>query len=177
MTTGWEPEQYTDEYCDALENLIEEKIEHGDKVGPAPSKKKQPSNVVDLAPPSGGHSAEPGKGKSRQTGDESPSKVQAGAWGESGSMKGFQRENSLSLVLIALFVLFFAGQAVYGWLNYNDEQVEHYQLQSALCTTLQLEPLARLSLKSPAVSEDSLLERVTAGPRSDINPGRAPENK
>ncbi|HEY5811324.1 MAG TPA: DUF6766 family protein, partial [Terrimicrobiaceae bacterium] len=69
-------------------------------------------------------------------------------------MKGFQRENSLSLVLIALFVLFFAGQAVYSWLNYNDEQVEHYQLQSALCTTLQLEPLARLSLKSPAVSED-----------------------
>ena len=35
-------------YRDALENLIEEKIEHGDKVGPAPSKKKQPSNVVDL---------------------------------------------------------------------------------------------------------------------------------
>ena len=48
MTTEWESEQYTDEYCDALENLIEEKIEHGDKVGPAPSKKKQPSNVVDL---------------------------------------------------------------------------------------------------------------------------------
>ena len=48
MTTEWEPEQYTDEYRDALENLIEEKIEHGEKVGPPPSKKKQPSNVVDL---------------------------------------------------------------------------------------------------------------------------------
>jgi len=48
MTTAWEPEQYTDEYRDALENLIEEKIEHGDKAAPAPSKKKRPSNVVDL---------------------------------------------------------------------------------------------------------------------------------
>ena len=48
MTTDWKPEQYTDEYRDALENLIEEKIEHGDKAAPAPSKKKQPSNVVDL---------------------------------------------------------------------------------------------------------------------------------
>jgi DNA end-binding protein Ku len=33
---------------DALENLIEEKIEHGRKPAPAPSKKKRPSNVVDL---------------------------------------------------------------------------------------------------------------------------------
>jgi hypothetical protein len=66
---------------------------------------------------------------SRQTGDESPSKVQAGAWEEAGSMKGFLRDNGLSLVLIALFVLFFAGQAVFGWLNYNDEQDEHYQPQ------------------------------------------------
>ena len=48
MTMAWEPEQYTDEYRDALENLIEEKIEHGDKAAPAPSKKKRPSNVVDL---------------------------------------------------------------------------------------------------------------------------------
>jgi DNA end-binding protein Ku len=48
MTTDWRPEQYTDEYRDALENLIEEKIEHGDKAVPAPSKKKQPPNVVDL---------------------------------------------------------------------------------------------------------------------------------
>jgi len=48
MTTEWEPERYTDEYRDALENLIEEKIEHGDKAAPAPSKKKQPPNVVDL---------------------------------------------------------------------------------------------------------------------------------
>ena len=48
MTTDWKPEQFTDEYRDALENLIEQKIEHGDKAIPAPSKKKRPSNVVDL---------------------------------------------------------------------------------------------------------------------------------
>ena len=48
MTTAWKPQQYTDEYRDALENLIEEKIEHGDKATPAPSRRRQPSNVVDL---------------------------------------------------------------------------------------------------------------------------------
>ena len=48
MTTRWKPEEYTDDYRDALENLIEEKIEHGDKAAPAPPKKKRPSNVVDL---------------------------------------------------------------------------------------------------------------------------------
>src|SRR6476661_3472373 len=44
-------------------------------------------------------------------------------------MKGFLRDNGLSLVLIALFVVFFVGQAVFGWLNYNDEQEEHLQPQ------------------------------------------------
>ena len=48
MTTAWKPGQYTDEYRDALEDLIEDKIEHGDKATPAPSRKKRPSNVVDL---------------------------------------------------------------------------------------------------------------------------------
>jgi DNA end-binding protein Ku len=48
MTTEWRPEEYTDDYRNALENLIEEKIEHGDKAAPPPSKKKRPSNVVDL---------------------------------------------------------------------------------------------------------------------------------
>ena len=48
MTTEWKPDEYTDEYRDALENLIEEKIEHGDKATPTPTKKKRPSNVVDL---------------------------------------------------------------------------------------------------------------------------------
>ena len=44
-------------------------------------------------------------------------------------MKGFLRDNGLSLVLIALFVLFLAGQTVFGWLNYNDEKDEHHQPQ------------------------------------------------
>jgi DNA end-binding protein Ku len=48
MTTGWQPEKYTDEYCEALKELIEEKIEHGEKATPAPAKRKKPSNVVDL---------------------------------------------------------------------------------------------------------------------------------
>src|SRR6187397_500114 len=38
MTTDWEPEQYDDEYHEALEKLIEEKIEHPDKTAPAPTK-------------------------------------------------------------------------------------------------------------------------------------------
>jgi DNA end-binding protein Ku len=48
MSSEWKPEEYTDDYREALENLIEEKIEHGDKATPAPSRKKRPSNVVDL---------------------------------------------------------------------------------------------------------------------------------
>jgi DNA end-binding protein Ku len=48
MTSKWQPEEYTDDYREALEKLIEEKIEHGDKAAPAPSMKKRPSNVVDL---------------------------------------------------------------------------------------------------------------------------------
>ena len=44
-------------------------------------------------------------------------------------MKGFLRDNGLSLVLIALFVLFFAGQTVFGWLNYNGDKDEHHQPQ------------------------------------------------
>ncbi len=49
MTSDWKPEEYTDEYRDALEKLIEEKIESGDEDEPAaPAKKKKPTNVVDL---------------------------------------------------------------------------------------------------------------------------------
>jgi Domain of unknown function (DUF6766) len=44
-------------------------------------------------------------------------------------MKDFLRDNGLSLVLVSLFVLFLAGQAISGWLNYNDEQDEHHQPQ------------------------------------------------
>jgi DNA end-binding protein Ku len=48
MTTEWEPEQYNDDYHQALEKLIEEKIEHGDKTAPKPAKKRPPTNVIDL---------------------------------------------------------------------------------------------------------------------------------
>lgn len=48
MTQEWQPEQYNDEYHEALEKLIEEKIEHPDKAAPAPAKKRQATNVIDL---------------------------------------------------------------------------------------------------------------------------------
>ncbi len=48
MSTEWKPEEYTDDYREALKDLIEKKIEHGDKAAPSPAKKKRPSNVVDL---------------------------------------------------------------------------------------------------------------------------------
>jgi DNA end-binding protein Ku len=48
MTSDWQPEQYNDEYHEALEKLIEDKIEHPDKAAPAPGKKRQATNVIDL---------------------------------------------------------------------------------------------------------------------------------
>lgn len=48
MTKEWAPEQYNDDYHEALEKLIEEKIEHPDKAAAAPTKKKQATNVIDL---------------------------------------------------------------------------------------------------------------------------------
>jgi DNA end-binding protein Ku len=48
MTSAWKPEEYTDDYHEALEKLIEEKIEHPDKDLPKPAKKRQASNVIDL---------------------------------------------------------------------------------------------------------------------------------
>jgi DNA end-binding protein Ku len=49
MTEKWSPEQYVDEYREALEKMIEEKVEHPDKAIPkGESKKHRPSNVIDL---------------------------------------------------------------------------------------------------------------------------------
>jgi len=48
MTTDWQPEMYNDEYHEALEKLIEEKVEHPDKKESAPAKKKKATNVIDL---------------------------------------------------------------------------------------------------------------------------------
>lgn len=49
MSVPWRPEEYTDDYHEALEKLIEEKIEHGDEEAAKPKRRKQPSNVIDLA--------------------------------------------------------------------------------------------------------------------------------
>src|SRR4030095_809458 len=48
MTQEWEPEQYNDDYHEALEKLIEEKIEDPGKAVPAPTKKPKATNVIDL---------------------------------------------------------------------------------------------------------------------------------
>jgi DNA end-binding protein Ku len=48
MTSEWKPEEYTDEYHEALEKMIEEKVENGGEEAAAPAKKKKPTNVVDL---------------------------------------------------------------------------------------------------------------------------------
>ncbi|MBV8100032.1 MAG: Ku protein [Verrucomicrobia bacterium] len=48
MSSKWEPRLFSDEYHKALEKMIEKKIESGGKPAPAPSKKKSPTNVVDL---------------------------------------------------------------------------------------------------------------------------------
>ncbi len=49
MTVDWNPEDYQDDYKEALEKVIEDKIEHGDKQKPVARKKAKPSNVIDLA--------------------------------------------------------------------------------------------------------------------------------
>src|SRR5690349_20797323 len=43
------------------------------------------------------------------------------------SMRRILRENGLSLVLFGLFVLFFVGQSIAGYLHYNEGQEEHGQ--------------------------------------------------
>lgn len=48
MTTPWKPEQYKDEYREALEDMIEKKVSHGDSKPVKAAKKKQPANVIDL---------------------------------------------------------------------------------------------------------------------------------
>jgi DNA end-binding protein Ku len=48
MTSEWKPEQYNDDYHEALEKLIEEKIENPAQQVKAPAKKKRATNVIDL---------------------------------------------------------------------------------------------------------------------------------
>ena len=48
MTSDWKPEQYNDEYHEALEKMIEEKVEHPDQKAKASPRRKQATNVIDL---------------------------------------------------------------------------------------------------------------------------------
>jgi DNA end-binding protein Ku len=48
MTTEWNPDEYKDDYREALEKMIEDKIEHGETKSPPSSKQKKATNVVDL---------------------------------------------------------------------------------------------------------------------------------
>jgi hypothetical protein len=44
----------------------------------------------------------------------------------------FMRNNGLSIVLVVLFLVFMAAQAITGWYAFNEEQSEHDQLQVEL---------------------------------------------
>lgn len=48
MTTNWKPDMYHDDYHEALEKLIEEKVEHGSKELPAPKRVKKTTSALDL---------------------------------------------------------------------------------------------------------------------------------
>jgi DNA end-binding protein Ku len=48
MTDKWKPDDYTDEYRDALEKMIEDKIEHGGHAAAAPARRSKPTNIIDL---------------------------------------------------------------------------------------------------------------------------------
>jgi DNA end-binding protein Ku len=49
MSSPWKPEEYSDDYKEALEKLIEEKIEHGDEKKPAHKRRRTSSKIIDLA--------------------------------------------------------------------------------------------------------------------------------
>jgi DNA end-binding protein Ku len=48
MSAEWKPEEYVDEYREALEKVIEQKIEKGDRPLPKKTTKTKPTNVIDL---------------------------------------------------------------------------------------------------------------------------------
>ena len=59
----------------------------------------------------------------------------------------FLRENSLSLVLLALFALSMLGQALAGWRSYNESRHLHHEptvaLRSYLARIIQCAQMAR----------------------------------
>jgi len=48
MTTKWQPGMFHDEYREALEKMIEQKIAHGGEAAPAPKKARPATGAVDL---------------------------------------------------------------------------------------------------------------------------------
>ncbi len=48
MSDEWKPEEYVDEYREALEKVIEEKVEKGDQATPKRARGTKPTNVIDL---------------------------------------------------------------------------------------------------------------------------------
>jgi DNA end-binding protein Ku len=48
MSTKWTPDMYQDDYREALEKVIEEKVESGGKTKAAPKRHKKATNVIDL---------------------------------------------------------------------------------------------------------------------------------
>jgi DNA end-binding protein Ku len=48
MTSKWQPDKYTDDYKQALEKMIDEKIQHGDQVAPKTAARPKTTNVIDL---------------------------------------------------------------------------------------------------------------------------------
>ncbi|MGC4072021.1 MAG: Ku protein [Nibricoccus sp.] len=48
MSSKWKPEMYHDDYHEALEKVVEEKLKHRGKEKPAPRKPRHASNVIDL---------------------------------------------------------------------------------------------------------------------------------
>jgi DNA end-binding protein Ku len=48
MSEEWKPEEYVDEYREALEKVIDEKVEKGDQPLPKRAPKKKATNVIDL---------------------------------------------------------------------------------------------------------------------------------
>jgi DNA end-binding protein Ku len=48
LTAKWQPESFHDDYREALEKLIEQKIEHGEESLPAPRKPRASAGAVDL---------------------------------------------------------------------------------------------------------------------------------
>jgi len=48
MSGEWHPEQYKDEYRDAVMKLIDEKVEHGGELPGKPAPARKPTSVIDL---------------------------------------------------------------------------------------------------------------------------------